>query len=105
MKILIADAFDCVGEDMADWLDLEPVDPLYRAWYPDGAPRLKGGNVEGQHDGVWTAWYPDGQREWERNFDFGIRDGSALGSCLAGLGSVLAVLTSASAFATRCRDC
>jgi len=37
MPDLIADAFDCVGEDMADWLDLMPVDPLYRAYYPDGS--------------------------------------------------------------------
>ncbi|MDO9380426.1 MAG: phytoene desaturase family protein [Nocardioidaceae bacterium] len=37
MPDLIADAFDCVGEDMADWLDLEPVAPLYRATYADGS--------------------------------------------------------------------
>jgi phytoene desaturase len=37
MPDLIADAFDSVGEDMDDWLDLLPVDPLYRAWFPDGS--------------------------------------------------------------------
>jgi phytoene desaturase len=37
MPELIADAFDAVGEEMADWLDLMPIDPLYRAWYPDGS--------------------------------------------------------------------
>lgn len=37
MPDLIADAFDCVGEQMADWLDLVPVSPLYRATYPDGS--------------------------------------------------------------------
>jgi phytoene desaturase len=37
MPDLIADAFDCVGESMSDWLTLDPVDPLYRAWYPDGS--------------------------------------------------------------------
>ena len=37
MPDLIADAFDCVGEDMADWLQLDPIDPLYRAFYPDGS--------------------------------------------------------------------
>ena len=36
MPDLIADAFDCVDEDMSDWLDLEPIDPLYRAFYADG---------------------------------------------------------------------
>jgi phytoene desaturase len=37
MPDLIADAFDCLGEDMSDWLTLTPVDPLYRAFYPDGS--------------------------------------------------------------------
>ncbi len=37
MPELIADALDCVGERLEDWLDLDPVDPLYRAYYPDGS--------------------------------------------------------------------
>ena len=37
MPDLIADAFDAVGERMEDWLELVPVDPLYRAFYPDGS--------------------------------------------------------------------
>ena len=37
MPDLIADALDCVGERVEDWLDLRPVDPLYRAHYPDGS--------------------------------------------------------------------
>jgi phytoene desaturase len=37
MPDLIADALDCVGERLEDWLDLVPVDPLYRAYYPDGS--------------------------------------------------------------------
>ena len=36
MPDLIADALDCVGESLEDWLDLQPVNPLYRAFYPDG---------------------------------------------------------------------
>jgi len=36
MPDLIADALDCVGERMEDWLELTPVDPLYRASYADG---------------------------------------------------------------------
>jgi phytoene desaturase len=36
MPSLIADAFNCVGEELADWLDLTPVAPLYRAFYHDG---------------------------------------------------------------------
>ena len=37
MPDLIADALDCVGEKLEDWLELTPVDPLYRAFYPDGS--------------------------------------------------------------------
>ena len=37
MPDLIADALDPVGERLEDWLDLRPVDPLYRAHYPDGS--------------------------------------------------------------------
>ncbi len=37
MPELIADALDAVGERLEDWLDLDPVDPLYRAYYPDGS--------------------------------------------------------------------
>jgi phytoene desaturase len=37
MPELIADALDSVGERLEDWLDLDPIDPLYRAFYPDGS--------------------------------------------------------------------
>jgi phytoene desaturase len=37
MPDLIADAFDCLGEEMSDWLTLEPVAPLYRSFFPDGS--------------------------------------------------------------------
>jgi len=37
MPDLIADCFDSLGEDLADWLDLRPVSPLYRAEYADGS--------------------------------------------------------------------
>jgi phytoene desaturase len=37
MPDLLADALGCVGEDLRDWLDLRPVDPLYRATFPDGS--------------------------------------------------------------------
>ncbi len=37
MPDLIADALDCVGERLEDWLTLLPVDPAYRAYYPDGS--------------------------------------------------------------------
>ncbi len=37
MPDLIADAFDCVGERMEDWLRLVRLDPLYRASFADGS--------------------------------------------------------------------
>ena len=36
MPHLIQDALACVGEDIKDWLELIPLDPLYRAFYHDG---------------------------------------------------------------------
>ncbi|HEV7209875.1 MAG TPA: phytoene desaturase family protein [Mycobacteriales bacterium] len=37
MPDLIADALDCVGERLEDVLTLDPISPLYRAFYPDGS--------------------------------------------------------------------
>ena len=37
MPDLVADAFDCVGERTADWLDLAPLAPAYRAHFADGS--------------------------------------------------------------------
>ena len=37
MPDLIADALACVGEELKDWLDLIPLQPLYRAFYHDGS--------------------------------------------------------------------
>ena len=37
MPDLIAEALDCVGEPLDRWLDLRPLDPAYRAFYPDGS--------------------------------------------------------------------
>ncbi len=37
MPDLIDDAFAALGEDYRNWLDLLPLDPAYRAFYPDGS--------------------------------------------------------------------
>jgi phytoene desaturase len=37
MPELIDDAFAALGEQRADWLELLPVNPLYRALFPDGS--------------------------------------------------------------------
>lgn len=37
MPDVIAEALGAVGEELTDWLDLTPLDPAYRAYYPDGS--------------------------------------------------------------------
>lgn len=37
MPELIAAGFEALGEEMADWLTLDPIDPLYRTYFPDGS--------------------------------------------------------------------
>jgi phytoene desaturase len=37
MPDLISDALACVGEKLEDWLELMPLQPLYRAFYHDGS--------------------------------------------------------------------
>lgn len=37
MPDLIAEALGAVGAELTDWLDLTPLDPAYRAYYPDGS--------------------------------------------------------------------
>jgi len=37
MPELVADAFNAVGENMNDWLELLPLDPVYRTYFPDGS--------------------------------------------------------------------
>lgn len=37
MPELIAEALAAVGEELPDWLSLTPLDPAYRAWFPDGS--------------------------------------------------------------------
>lgn len=37
MPSLINDAFNSVGEELKDWIDLMPLKPLYRAFYDDGS--------------------------------------------------------------------
>ncbi len=37
MPELVGDALGAVGEELGDWLDLMPLDPIYRTYYPDGS--------------------------------------------------------------------
>src|SRR3954447_2958907 len=67
MPDLIADALDCVGERLEDWLDLRPVSPAYRAYYPDGPPpdvRAEGGEMEAEVERVCGAAEAAGYRRY-----------------------------------------
>ncbi|MDM4784693.1 phytoene desaturase family protein [Micromonospora sp. b486] len=55
MPDLIAEALGAVGEELTDWLDLTPLDPAYRAYYPDGSTL-----------DVITPTPPDGRRDRPR---------------------------------------
>jgi phytoene desaturase len=70
MPDLIADAFDAVGEDMDDWLTLDPVSPLYRAFYPDGSRLDVHSDVDAMADEIERVIGPDEAAGYRRYVDF-----------------------------------
>jgi phytoene desaturase len=70
MPDLIADALDCVGEEMSDWLDLAPVDPLYRAFYPDGSTLDVHADTGRMADEISRVSGPDEARGYLRYVEF-----------------------------------
>jgi phytoene desaturase len=81
MPSLLEDALDCVGERLSDWLDLRPLDPAYRAFFPDGSHLDVVADVERMAAVVAQACGPreaDGYRRFaawaERLFDLERRD-------------------------------
>jgi phytoene desaturase len=70
MPDLIADAFDCLGEEMSDWLTLEPVAPLYRSFYPDGSVLDVHSDVEQMADEIERVIGPDEAAGYRRYVDF-----------------------------------
>ncbi|MEZ5115553.1 MAG: phytoene desaturase family protein [Candidatus Nanopelagicales bacterium] len=70
MPDLIADAFDSVGESMADWLTLDPVSPLYRAYYPDGSQLDVHSDVDAMADEIAEVIGPDEAAGYRRYVDF-----------------------------------
>lgn len=70
MPDLIADAFDSVGEDMDTWLDLEPVSPLYRAFYPDGSVLDVHSDIEAMAQEITEVIGPDEAAGYRRYVDF-----------------------------------
>ena len=70
MPDLIADAFDCLGENMDDWLTLEPVAPLYRAFYPDGSVLNVHADVEEMAQEITEVIGADEAAGYRRYVDF-----------------------------------
>ena len=70
MPDLIADAFDCVGERMEDWLELEPLDPLYRAFYADGSVLDVKSDPVAMAEEVRKVCGPEEARGYERYVEF-----------------------------------
>jgi len=70
MPDLIHDAFNSVGEDMKDWLELTPVEPLYRAFYPDGSQLDVHSNVDAMAEEISTVISPQEAEGYRRYVDF-----------------------------------
>ena len=70
MPDLIADAFDCLGEEMSDFLTLEPVSPLYRSFFPDGSVLDVHSDVDQMADEIERVIGPDEAAGYRRYVDF-----------------------------------
>ena len=70
MPDLIADALDCVGESMDDWLTLDPVAPLYRARYADGSALDVHATVDAMADEIARVCGPAEAAGYRRFVDF-----------------------------------
>jgi len=70
MPDLIADALGAVGERLEDWLDLAPVDPLYRAYYSDGSRLDVKADPDAMADEVTRVCGPVEAAGYRRYVDF-----------------------------------
>jgi phytoene desaturase len=70
MPELIADALSCVDERLEDWLELVPVEPLYRAFYPDGSRLDVHADRDRMAEEVRQVCGPEEARGYERYVDF-----------------------------------
>jgi phytoene desaturase len=70
MPDLLADALDCVGESMDDWLQLEPVAPLYRARFADGSSMDVHASVDAMAEEVARVCGPREADGYRRFVDF-----------------------------------
>ncbi len=70
MPGLIEDAFACVGEEMSDWLELNPVSPVYRSYFPDGSQLDVHSDVDAMADEIAVVIGPDEAVGYRRYIDF-----------------------------------
>ncbi len=70
MPDLIRDAFHAVDEDLDDWLELVPVEPLYRAFYPDGSQLDVHSDVEAMAEEIERVISPAEAAGYRRYVDF-----------------------------------
>lgn len=73
MPELIADALDCVGERLEDWLELLPVDPHYRALFPDGSTLDVKPGVDAMAEEISRVCGPREAAGYRRFVDFAAR--------------------------------
>jgi phytoene desaturase len=70
MPDLLQDALGCVGEVLEDWLELTPLDPLYRAFFPDGSVLDVKRDPAAMTQEVREVCGPEEARGYERYVDF-----------------------------------
>jgi phytoene desaturase len=70
MPGLIQDALGAVGEQLEDWLELAPVSPLYRAFYPDGSILDVHPDVDAMADEIAVVIGPQEAAGYRRYVDF-----------------------------------
>ncbi len=70
MPGLIADALACVGEELGDWLQLDPVQPLYRAFFPDGSQLDVHADADAMADEIRTVCGAAEAAGYRRYVDF-----------------------------------
>ncbi|MDD2857877.1 MAG: phytoene desaturase family protein [Candidatus Nanopelagicales bacterium] len=70
MPDLIADCFAALGEQMSDWLTLDPVAPLYRSFYPDGSVLDVHAGVDAMAQEITDVIGPQEAAGYRRYVDF-----------------------------------
>jgi phytoene desaturase len=70
MPGLIEDAFNAVGEQMSDWLELAPVSPVYRSYFPDGSQLDVHSDVDAMADEIAVVIGPKEAAGYRRYIEF-----------------------------------